>query len=288
MIDAGLGYELLLDEAAIGLAFDPERVDGPGADDKHGLSERSIQALRPVLRDPDAQTSLKILYRMYRNMGTANPGERELAREYGCRYDISVFGHGLIGAEYFKTSGHYHPGTVSNPRISYPEIYEVLHGQAVFLLQKVADPSDIYAPPGETVLEDAILLIVEEGEHAVMPPNYGHVMYNLTQRPVVTSNWVSSLFSSFYKPFERAQGAAYYLLDGLKIEPNPRMGSPVPEPKWMRPVQDLPELGLRHKHPLYPSFFQEPEQFIYVSQPSERPACQDLELLFQPSDPPEV
>ncbi|MFQ6131906.1 MAG: glucose-6-phosphate isomerase family protein, partial [Armatimonadota bacterium] len=229
---------------------------------------RSLHAIRQVTKDPNADGPA-ILYRMYRNMGRSDPDSRKLARVRGLRYDISVFDHGTLGDEWFKTSGHYHPPLPGVEDISYPEVYEVMYGTAMFLLQKVDDPRAVMEPGAIPPVTDVILIVVREGERAVMPPNYGHVMINATDDVVVTSNWVSSLFNSQYGPYAAARGAAYYVLkdgDGVALEPNPAYGD-VPQCRRGRPRQDLPALGIESKTPLYTSFYYRPELWTYVSRP---------------------
>lgn len=263
---SGLGFELLLDRQRLGVAFDPRDVDCK--DDKHALGERSIQAIREVTKDPEAEGPT-ILYRMYRNMGRSDPASRELARKWHVRYDISVFDHGTLGQEWFKTSGHYHPPVPEAEQVSFPEVYEVIYGTALFLLQKVADPREVTKPGNIPAVTDVILIEVRQGERAVMPPNYGHVMINASDDVVVTSNWVSSLFASVYEPYEKARGGAYYVVrdgQGLRLEPNPSYGS-LPPCRRGRPRQDLPALGLEARTPLYASFLARPEAFAYVSGP---------------------
>ncbi len=277
--------QLVLDTDRLGLDFRAGDVDGPGG--RHSLSERTIQAIRKVCRELECEGPT-ILYRMYRDMGVGARGYRELAQYMGCRYDISVFGCGTLGEEWFKTSGHYHPPVLEAPGISYPEVYEVVCGKCLFLLQSLESAGDVLKPPSEAPVKDVILLEVHKGERAVMPPNYGHVMIN--HRPdsvVVTSNWVSSRFSSLYGPYELCQGGAYYVLrdgDGLRVEPNRRYGK-LPEcVRLGRPKQDLPGLGLDPDTPLFKSFYARPDRWQYVSRPDKSefpltPAEQVIEIV---------
>jgi glucose-6-phosphate isomerase len=207
-------------------------------------------------------------------MGVAARGYRELAGYMACRYDISVFGHGALGEEWFKTSGHYHPPILEAPTVSYPEVYEVIRGKCLFLLQSLGNAADVLKPPQAAPVEDVILLEVHEGERAVMPPNYGHVMINhVPDSVVVTSNWVSSRFTSLYGPYEMCHGGAYYVLregDGLKLEANPRYGKLPQTVTYGRPRQDLPELGIKPGTPLYTSFYRWPDRWQYVARPDLR------------------
>ncbi len=278
---AGLDIEVHLDEAAIGIAFDPAQVDS--AEQRHGLSERAIQAIRPVLMDAEADGPA-ILYRMYRNMGVSDSDRRRQAADERLRYDITVLRNGALGNELMKTSGHFHPPTKSAPHFSFPETYECIHGTALFLMQKVANASDIYAPCGEVRLVDVILAEVRAGERVIMPPNYGHVMINPTDGVTVTSDWVCGDFSSYYAPYEAHRGAAYYVLtaDGQerpKLVANEAYGD-LPQCRRARPRQDVPELGLQQGLPLFAAFYASPERFRYLREPDTARDALEAESLF--------
>ena len=278
---AGLGIEAPLDEAALGVAFDPAQVDCGGQ--RHELSERSIQAIRPVLMDSEADGP-SILYRMYRNMGVSDTDRRRQAADERLRYDITVLRSGALGDELLKTSGHFHPPTPGAPQFSFPEAYECIHGTALFLMQKVANASDIYAPCGEVHLVDVILAEVRAGERVIMPPNYGHVMINPTDAVTVTSDWVCGDFSSYYAPYEAHRGAAYYILAAggqqrPRLVANEAYGD-LPECRRARPRQDVPELGLQPGLPLFSAFYAGPERFRYLREPDTAPDALEAESLF--------
>jgi len=122
---------------------------------------------------------------LYRNIFL--PHHQEKISKLDLRYDITVLPPGMIGQEFNKSLGHYHP-MVPGLAIAYPELYEVLHGKALFLLQKMdADFKNVI-----TVL--AIEAVA--GQKIVYPPNYGHIIVNIGSEPLVTANWVVSSFES--------------------------------------------------------------------------------------------
>ncbi|MCX6777487.1 MAG: hypothetical protein NT157_01235 [Candidatus Micrarchaeota archaeon] len=67
------------------------------------------------------------LYKMYRNLMP----HLETA---GIRYDVTVISETKLGREFNKTLGHYHP--IKSAGRTYAEIYEVLFGEAHYLMQK--------------------------------------------------------------------------------------------------------------------------------------------------------
>ncbi|MDK2834979.1 MAG: glucose-6-phosphate isomerase, archaeal, partial [Methanolobus sp.] len=74
------------------------------------------------------------LYYMYRKL-YRNSSEQELISKHRLSYDITVIPPRMLGREYVKTAGHYHPH-VPGSELSYTEVYQVLEGKATYLLQK--------------------------------------------------------------------------------------------------------------------------------------------------------
>jgi len=67
------------------------------------------------------------LYFMYRDLAKSD-ADRQWLRSHKLRYDITVIPPCTLSGEWVKTKGHYHP---KNPAgIGYPEVYEVLEGEA--------------------------------------------------------------------------------------------------------------------------------------------------------------
>ncbi len=144
------------------------------------------------------------LYYMYRDLAMSK-NDSSLILDHHLRYDITVIPPGRLGIEYVKTAGHYHP-YVEGTCYTYPEVYEVLHGTAHYLLQK-CDGGHI---------TDVVMIEAREGDHVLIPPGYGHVTINPSNKELKMSNWVSRDFSSLYEPYKKCGGAAYFeLMSGL-------------------------------------------------------------------------
>lgn len=225
-------------------------------------STRELEALRPVLLDPDADGP-EIMYWMYRNCG--RPQDAGVNEAHDLRYDLTVFRPFTVGREFIKTSGHYHP-VIPGRRAAYPEVYEVVSGEAFYVMQKI---DDYAASPEEVVVEDVIMARVGAGQKIIMPPGYGHVTINPLDEPLVMSNWVSSRFSSYYGAVEQARGFAYYVIDD-DGEPgwieNRSYVRGVPQARRAE-VQEAPELGIVWDKPLYQCGVDDPEAFEFLNDP---------------------
>jgi glucose-6-phosphate isomerase len=106
-----------------------------------------------------------------------------------------------------KTKGHYHP---KNPAgIGYPEIYEVIEGQAHYLLQS-------------RTLDDFVMISARAGDLVIIPPEYGHVSINpSSDTTLAMANIVSTVFQSEYGEYEKYHGAAYYEMSSGRMQKNP-------------------------------------------------------------------
>ncbi|MBI2079367.1 glucose-6-phosphate isomerase [Candidatus Micrarchaeota archaeon] len=166
-------------------------------DKENECSIRKLQAMSDVLMDPvfgKTEDEFNAYY-MYRSVYQKND----------IRFDITLLPSRLIGKEYTKTYGHYHPKP-KHQDLAYPEVYQVLKGEAAFVLQNKTKGGGV----------EVILVKAKEKQVVLFPPNYGHVSINTGQGPLVLSNLVYDKFKSDYSDYKMNKGAAYYYTeDGL-------------------------------------------------------------------------
>lgn len=162
---------------------------------------RTFKDMLDVLKNQQEMNveSDKILYYMYRAPYTKG----------SIRFDITVIPPSMLGSEYVKTYGHYH--TEAEKGLAYPEVYQVLKGEVLYILQRKHLDESI----------DVILVKAKAGDVVLMPPNYGHVSVNTGKEILIMSNLVSSKFQSDYSEYKRLHGAAiYYTKQGIIKNPN--------------------------------------------------------------------
>ncbi len=198
------------------------------------------------------------LYYMYRDLSLSRNDYR-LMKERALRYDITAIPPGTLGKEYVKTAGHYHP-RVPGTEISYTEIYEVLEGSAHYFLQK-ADPEE------DERITDVVLIRCGPGDKAVIPPDYGHVTINPTNKTIKMCNWVSRNFSSIYEPYRKLKGAAYYEMEDGNFIPNHNYKE-VPEIREIK-TTNYGELGLIKGREMYGLIREKPEYLEYLNRPQD-------------------
>jgi glucose-6-phosphate isomerase len=171
---------------------------------------RKLSDILEVLLDRDILPgNNRELYYMYRDLALSH-SDYEIIKAHHLRYDITIIPPGMVGREFVKTKGHYHP-KVSGTDHSYPEVYEVLKGEACYLLQKQE----------RGIIIDVVIVRAYENDKVIIPPEYGHVTVNASNKELKMANWISRDFSSVYEPYAERHGAAYYMLeDGLIPNPN--------------------------------------------------------------------
>jgi glucose-6-phosphate isomerase len=178
---------------------------------------------------------------MYRDLYLM-PEHRNVLIAHDLWYDITVMPPLKMGCEYVKTLGHYHPHVVADARYTYPELYEVLEGEAHYLLQR---------PRREHIerVDDVVVLQARQGDKVLVPPNYGHVTINPSEKTLKMANLVCRSFTSIYEPYKLLHGAVYYeSVDGTFLQN--RLYAQTPDIKLRRPVE-VPELGLTKERAIY-------------------------------------
>ncbi len=174
------------------------------------------------------------LYYMYRDLFLSRR-DGDLFKDQGIRYDITIIPPLMLGCEYVKTAGHYHP-KVPGQEVTYPEVYEVLEGEATYLLQKED-------------LSDVVMVRARAGDKVVVPPDYGHITINDSNKRLKMANFVARDFSSIYEPIKKRGGGAYFLTeDGFVENPKCEDAAPLREIE----VPKTKPLGLSKNREIYP------------------------------------
>jgi len=213
---------------------------------------RMASDLLPVLAYPNELKDDFPAYYMFRDVYYSK-ADHETILQRRLRYDVTVIPPAKIGAEFIKTYGHYHPEAEKG--LSYAEIYEVLEGEAIYLLQRTTN--------GE--IDDVIAVRAEKGDKVIIPPNYGHVTINPSKKELKMANWVCRDFSSVYEPYAKYRGACYYYTEEGWIK-NERYGK-IPELRVMK-AKTPKAFGLKKSEEMY-TLVKSPEKLEFLLKPSK-------------------
>lgn len=150
---------------------------------------------------------------------------RGIEEKDGLRYDITVIPARMLGQEFVKTAGHEH---IDN----FGEVYIVLNGRAIYLMQKMLHRSRFQ-------IEDVFAVEAKKGDVAVIPPGYGHVTINPGKKSLKMANWLSKNCQSDYQLFGKMHGACYfYTKNGWVKNKNYKK---VPKLHFKKPLKSMPK-----------------------------------------------
>ena len=128
--------------------------------------------------------------------------------------NITVWEPGTVSGEYIKTYGHYHVGDLS-------ETYNVLYGQGVALLQKLAENEKGEKIPD--IVAEFKAIPVKAGDDIFMPAKFGHLAVNTGEIYFATADDSPVYFDdpdpaglpghADYEPVKKMRGFAYYVVE---------------------------------------------------------------------------
>jgi glucose-6-phosphate isomerase len=225
---------------------------GPGVVAEEDLVRRKAQ-MRDVLAAGVGRQARRIEYQMLNGVRRTEDAHLEAL---SLRYELTAMPGAPLGWEAAKTLGHVHvapPGT----SVGYPEIVEVVHGEAGFLIQDLALTTD--GPHSR----QAWLVRAQPGDWVVLPPDLAHVTIDLGAGPLVFSDVIDRRARGIYAGVAQARGFGWYVAADGTLRANPRYASPprleeVAAIDWSGPAPG----------PLYQAFRDDPAALAWLSEPS--------------------
>jgi glucose-6-phosphate isomerase len=176
---------------------------------------------------------------------------RNIVAKNGIRYDITLIPNRMFDDEFAKTYGHYHPLAENN--LTYPEVYQVLYGEALFLLQGKNKDASV----------NVIKVKATKGDILLIPPNFGHVTINPHYTPLLLSNLVADGFRAEYEEYKQNHGAALYYTRGGWIANGNYVVRSIKEYK---PEEINAQFNFKATD-LLSEFFATPEKFEFLKRP---------------------
>lgn len=163
------------------------------------LAVRDLETARAAYADPP--TAAEALYHMANGITPSDRPEPDSL----LRYELTSLRPGLVGSEWVKTVGHIHDEAPDG--VGYPEAYEVVAGEATFVLFR----------PAPTV---CLLVEADAGERFVIPPGWHHLAVNRGDGAMVFADVVARAVIPDYSILRERRGAPVYLgPDGVRRNP---------------------------------------------------------------------
>ena len=149
---------------------------------------------------------------------------RGLKKKGDLRYDITIIFAKRLGQEFNRTKGN------RNSK-NYQELYTVLEGKAIFLMQKIKR--------GRTdIIEDIVAIEARKGESVVFPAKYAAITINPGKQELKIANWVSEKNNNVYKELLEMKGAGYFCtITGWKKNKSYKI---VPKLRFEKPLKQIP------------------------------------------------
>ena len=223
--------------------------------------ERKFTEVLPVLMDPNVKQEHEVMYLGYRRLYL--PLDAVKVKKNHLTYDLTIIPPYRIGKEFNKTVGHYHD-LKPRTKIAHPELYEILQGKVLVILQKM--------DPEFKKVTKVITAELSAGDKIIYPANYGHILVNIGTDPVVTANWLCVDYKPLYKQVSDKQGMAYYVVaeeGGYKLIANSMYGK-VPVPRSYR-AENMEVFKLNLHKPMYVSAMEDIKSLDFLSNPEKYP-----------------
>lgn len=191
----------------------------------------------------------KPLYYMYRDLN--RQVDSKMFDNAQLRFDVTIVEPLHLGVERNKTLGHYHKHLSSG--LSHPELYEVVEGEAHYLLQFIE----------KGILREVVVVKAGKGDIVLIPSGYWHITINASDEMLVMASLIWRGVESDYEPIREWGGGAYFELINGEFAPNENYAS-VPPIKYFKPEQTFRRLSNKA---LYSQFIEEPASFDFLANP---------------------
>ncbi|MBI4049327.1 MAG: hypothetical protein HY395_00720 [Candidatus Doudnabacteria bacterium] len=222
---------------------------------------RKFSEMAPVLMDPNILAPVQETYFVYR--GIHLPQHQQTVKDNNLIYDITIIPPLMLGREFNKTVGHYHAAKPGTNNIAHPEVYEILHGEGLVMLQKMDENF-------EKVM-NTLVVKAKVGEKIIYPPNYGHIMINIGSDVLVVADWQSVHTKSLYEPVASRHGLAYYAVaddtEQFKFVPNNNYKN-VP-PIRLIDTRFMSKLAISANQPMYQTGATNPQSLDFLNNPEK-------------------
>jgi len=217
---------------------------------------RSLDAIRPSLRDPDCQGPDPV-YAIAMDVGRQDDLD-ELKRRM-LLFGIVMYAGGRLGDEPVRSQGHKH-AISPHSGWSAPELFEIWQGKAIVYAQENAGDD-----PGRCFVIEA-----SPGDKVVMPPGWSHYVVNASSAaPLIFGAWCDRQYGFDYGEMRAHRGLAWFpriaANDEIGWEKNPSYSAST---LISRRARAYPEMGLSFEIPIYENLRRSPESIQWVSEPA--------------------
>ena len=253
------GFDIELTEQPLGFRYGADTFGPP-------VENRSLNAIRASLMDPDCDGP-ETVYAIALDVGKKKDLDR--MKERNLLFGAVAYAKGFLGKETVHSQGHIH-AVSSSCGMSTCEVYEIWTGEAYIYMQESGDddPGRCYAVYGRP------------GDVIIVPPGWVHA--TIVADPLENLSfgaWCVRDYGFEYEAVRRHHGTAWsYIFEEGKpvFRPNPAYKTGTLNIVSPRTYS---EFHLKPGKPIYTQFEEDPDAFLFVSQPQN---CLSLWEKFEP------
>jgi glucose-6-phosphate isomerase len=219
---------------------------------------RTLDSIRKSLLDPDCSGPDPV-YSIA--MGVGKERHKQLLLERNLLFGVVTYAKGRLGNEPVRSQGHIHKKTRNNT-MSPPEVYEIWLGKAIIYMQETANDN-----PGRCFAVEAC-----PGEVVIVPPDWAHATISADpNEPLTFGAWCDRDFGFEYNRVRAHKGLAWFPIINKTGEIDWITNDNYQPTRLHRKQPELYQsLGIKKGIPIYSIFEEDPDAFLYVSQPQDK------------------
>lgn len=218
------------------------------------VENRNLDAIRKNLMDPNCDGP-EIVYSIAMDVG--NEKDKSKMLERNLLYGAVTYAKGTLGKEPVRSQGHIHAISQSCG-MSTCEVYEIWSGEAYIYMQETAKDNPgrcyaVHAKPGDVV---------------IVPPGWAHsTIVADTSQNMSFGAWCVRDFGFDYVDVRAHKGVAWFpVVEGKEIKFVKNEEYTVDNIIVKNP-REYTEFGIQKGVPIYQQFVDNPDLFLFVSQP---------------------
>ncbi len=218
------------------------------------VENRYLDSIRNNLMDPHCDGPA-VVYSIAMDVGANKDRQNILDRHL--LYGAVTYAKGTLGKEPVRSQGHIHAVSKSCG-MSTCEVYEIWNGAAYIYMQETA-----HDQPGR-----CFAVYAREGDVVIVPPNWAHatIVADITQN-LTFGAWCVRDYGFDYADVRAHKGVAWFpIVNDNQIDfiANPHYQK---SQLIIKEARIYEEFQIRKGIPIYQQFVENPDLFLFVSQP---------------------
>lgn len=254
------GFEITPTKNPLGFEYG-ENCFGPE------VENRTLDSIRKNLLDQDC-TGPEVVYSIAMDVGNKEDKQEMLKRNL--LYGAVTYAKGKLGREPIRSQGHIHAISPSCGK-STCEVYEIWEGKCYIYMQESAKDN-----PGR-----CFAVLAKEGDVVIVPPNWAHATMSADVNQNVTFGaWCVRDFGFDYVDVRAHKGLAYFPIVNENNEITFMENNNYQKSELIiKKPREYKEFNIEKGKSIYAQFKQDPDRFLFVSNPD---VAKDRWLNFLP------